>query len=86
MNLLEKLLDQVGAFATCNNIAPNIMIMSTWTYFELRAIIMQATPNAFDGQDNYLKTIFIVGHKLEIIRSNDIPDGEFMLATNFKKQ
>ena len=65
-------------------IRPNIVIMSPETFRRIMVFIRLTTvsvPNDFDKK----KIFDVYGCKLTVIISTDIPDGEFMLATNFKK-
>ena len=82
-SIYGKINGLVYSFINENGIPPDIIIMSPKTREDFR--------NEFYGKlgansGNEIISSAHCGYKLQIIRSNDIPEGELMLATNFKKQ
>lgn len=82
-NIFGKINGLVYSFINKNGIPPDIIIMSPKTREDFR--------NEFYGKLGENSGHEIIssahcGYKLQIIRTNDIPEGEFILATNFKKR
>ena len=79
----SKLSNGVRDFIANYKTAPNIVIMSNKTREDFRNEFYGK--RSFNSGNEIMVTVHC-GYKLNIIKSDDIPDGEFMLATNFKKQ
>jgi hypothetical protein len=81
-SIYGKINGLIYSFVNENKCNPDIIIMSPRTREDFR--------NEFYGRLGMNSGSEIIssahcGYKLKIIESTDIADGEFMLATNFKK-